>query len=339
MLFSTLLISIIIIIISAAVLSPPVSPITLTYAQTSSSSSSSLHDIDKGNSEGTNITNNNTEKVVILNFYDNPNSQFTNAKPILDKYNLKVSFFVVCNWLGSNSSSSSSSPSSNKRMTWQDISSLQKDGQDIESHTMNHRNLNELSNSELNYEVGQSKKCLSNHGINASVFAAPHGDEWKNATVIDAVSKYYNLALGGFSELMFLHCDGYKKESPKQTDCRTYFDNGTLTPVNRYSIREWSHNANDESLSFNDSKIFKKFIEEVNEQLYFKSGEKPLKINAIPIIGYHSIDNNKTKDSTDIDLFAEEMKYLYDNNFKVLTMSDLGFDKSNNYLYLKNVGQ
>ena len=318
---------------------PQISPIILTYAQTSlSSSSSSLHDIDKGNSENPNMTSNNNEKMVILNFYDNPNSQFTNAKPILDKYHLKVSFFVVCNWLGSNSSSSSTS--SNKRMTWQDISTLQKDGQDIESHTMSHRNLNNLTQSELNFEVGQSKKCLSNHGINASVFAAPHGDEWKNATVIDTVSKYYNLALGGFSELMFLHCDGYKKESPSQTDCRTYFVNGTLTPVNRYSIREWSHNANDISLSFNDSQIFNKFIEEANDQIHFnKYGEKTIEIKAIPIIDYHSIDNNKTKDSTDVDLFAEEMKYLHDNNFKVLTMSDLGFDKSNNYLYIKNVGQ
>ena len=140
--------------------------------------------------------------------------------------------FVVCNW----------TVFLDKRMSWQDIMSLQSENQDIESHTMSHHNLNNLSSSELTYEVGQSKKCLADHGIKASIFAPPHGNDWKNATVINTVSKYYDLATGGFSELMFLHCDGYKMYS-SQTDCRTYFDNGSLTFVNRYSIREWSHNA------------------------------------------------------------------------------------------------
>ena len=38
----------------------------------------------------------NTNEVVILNFYDDDISQFTNAKPILDKYGFKVTFFIVC---------------------------------------------------------------------------------------------------------------------------------------------------------------------------------------------------------------------------------------------------
>jgi peptidoglycan/xylan/chitin deacetylase (PgdA/CDA1 family) len=98
---------------------------------------------------------NDTNKVVVLNFYDNPKSQFTVVKPILDKYGFKASFFVVCNWAGS----------SDKRMSWQDIMSLQNENQDIESHTMSHRNLNNLSSSELTYEVAQSKKlsCRSWH--------------------------------------------------------------------------------------------------------------------------------------------------------------------------------
>jgi hypothetical protein len=58
--------------------------------------------------------------------------------------------------------------------------------------------------------------------------------------------------------------------------------------------------------------------------------------NVISIIGYHSIDNNnKTQDSTDVNLFAAEMKYLHDNGFKVLNMADLGYDKNSNYLYVK----
>ena len=91
--------------------------------------------------------------------------------------------------------------------------------------------------------------------------------------------------------IMFLHCDGYKKKS-SQPDCRTYFDNGTLTFVNRYSIREWSQNAVDNALSFNDSKVFEKFVQIINNQMnYNKNGV----ITGVPIIAYHGIDNNKTR--------------------------------------------
>jgi hypothetical protein len=89
---------------------------------------------------------------------------------------------------------------------------------------MTHRDLSKLSAAILNFEVAQPKKCLSGHDIsNVSIFATPHGDEWKNATIINEISKYYTLADNGFAPLMFLRCDGYKNQS-SQTDCRTYFD-------------------------------------------------------------------------------------------------------------------
>ena len=38
----------------------------------------------------------------------------------------------------------------------------------------------------------------------------------------------------------------------------------------------------------------------------------------------------------DVTLFDREMKYLYDNGFKVLTVNDLGYDTKNNFLYIKS---
>jgi hypothetical protein len=29
------------------------------------------------------------------------------------------------------------------------------------------------------------------------------------------------------------------------------------------------------------------------------------------------------------------MKYLFDNEFKVITMSDLGYDEENNFIYIR----
>jgi hypothetical protein len=261
-------------------------------------------------------------KVIIPTFGDTKKSQFTNAKPILDKYGFKGSFFVTCLWVGSSKS----------RLTWQDIAALKKDGQDIESKAMTHRRMTHLSPNDLNYEIAGSKKCLANHGINTTVIATTHGHERNNGTVINEIAKYYDLAVNGFGKLMFLHCNGYTKYS-SQTDCRTYFSNGTLTFANRYSIREWSHNDIDKANSYNDSKTFNLFVDEVNiQQKYNKAGGPVL---AVPIVGYHSIDNNKTRDSTSVSLFAQEMKYLHENGFRVLTVNDLGYDTKNNFLYTK----
>ena len=141
-----------------------------------------------------------------------------------------------------------------------------------------------------------------------------------------------NLVGRGNAAVMSLHCDGYTKHS-SQTDCRTYFDNGTLTFANRYSIREWSHTNIDQNFLFDNNKTFNAFVKEVSA--------KPSKynningtINAVPILSYHRIDNNRTVASTDVDEFAKEMKYLDDNGFTVLPISSLKYNETANYFYL-----
>ena len=199
---------------------------------------------------------------------------------------------------------------------------------------MTHKVLNKLSAADLDYQVGQSKQCLYDHlGVYPTVFSPPHGKGSKNATVIDTIAKYYDIAIGGFvTGPMFLHCDGWKQQ--QQNDCRTYSNNGTLNYANRYDIKERTHNALDTRYLHNDTQIFEKFVELVDSQTnYNKNGT----INAIPIIGYHDIDNKKTITSTDVNLFDAEMRYLHDNGFKVLTMSDIGYDENSNYLYIKGL--
>jgi hypothetical protein len=36
-----------------------------------------------------------------------------------------------------------------------------------------------------------------------------------------------------------------------------------------------------------------------------------------------------------VNLFDAEMRYLYDNGFKVITMSDLGYDENTKSMYIK----
>jgi peptidoglycan/xylan/chitin deacetylase (PgdA/CDA1 family) len=249
-------------------------------------------------------------------------------------------------------------------MDWQEIDALYKGGNDIESHTMNHRDLSKMSSQMLNYEIGQSKQCLLDHGINASIFAYPFAKGSDNSTVVNVVAKYYDLARTGFSPVSFLKCDGWKQNS-SQVDCRTYFDNGTLTFANRYSIRGWMHERivggnytsstnyhGSNNYGYNNDKIIKyyinyshdnyqtlsNFIKVVNSQENYNKGGR---INAIPIITYHNIVNDTVPYAknplitTDIGLFKEEMKYLHDNGFRVITLNNIGYDQSTKYLYIK----
>ena len=114
------------------------------------------------NSNSNSGSSSSTPKIVILDFYDNDIGQFTNGKPILDKYGFKGTFFVVCKWATSHNP---------VRMNWQEISQLYREGHDIESHTMTHKPLDGLSTSALDYEVGQSKQCIHDHiGFMPTVF-------------------------------------------------------------------------------------------------------------------------------------------------------------------------
>jgi hypothetical protein len=139
--------------------------------------------------------------------------------------------------------------------------------------------MTQLSPSDLNYEIAGSKKCLADHGINATVFATTHDNERNNGTVIDEIRKYYDLAVNGFGRLMPLHCTGYEDymiEYSNQTNCRTYFSNGTLNFVNRYSLREWSHNNIDQANSHDDLKTFEMFVQEVNIQDKYNKVNGPI---------------------------------------------------------------
>ena len=158
--------------------------------------------------------------------------------------------------------------------------------------------------------------------------------------MIDVLAKYYNLARGGESPLMFLHCNGYTNDT-SQTDCRTYDEKGRITFENRYNIRSGSHTAHISSNeSYDNSKMFQSFIEEVNSQDNYNNKDR--KINVIPVISYHNLTQNDVKYTSkvytaNIDLFSAEMKYLYDNRFKVLTMTDLGYDENSKSLYIKGI--
>ena len=278
---------------------------------------------DKTNG-GNNLTGN--DKVVMINFDDGYKSHFLYAKPILDKYGFKATFFIVCGKMETNP----------KWMTWQDITALKDDGMDIQSHTMTHAHLDSVSAEKLDYEIGYAKQCLADHGFDATIFAYPKNLGSDNDTVVNVVSKYYDLARSGTEPLFFLDCTGYKRYP--QTDCSTDSADGSLNYANRYDIKNASPYHFSGNINLNESQMFDKFVQLVNRQTAFNSNGS---INAIPIISYHNLTNsmedyNSMATTLTVSLFAQEMKYLHDNGFKVLLLNQLGYDTKHNAFYLKN---
>jgi peptidoglycan/xylan/chitin deacetylase (PgdA/CDA1 family) len=264
----------------------------------------------------------NNNKVVVLSFDDNRIGDFTYAKPILDKYGFKATFFVIC---GKTTDSGA--------MNWQDIAAMQKDGMDIESHTMTHAHLNTLNQNQLNFEIGGSKQCLASHGYNATIFAYPYNEGSNNPIVVNTVAKYYDMARSGTDPLMFLDCKGFTKHP--QTDCKTYTPDGKLTYANRYAIRSLSFDIIEIKDSFDNATMFSDFTKIVNSQNSFNQGGK---INAVPLITFHNVALTTNKPYyTNAGIFDKFMKYLHDNGFKVLTLKQIGYDTKTNMFYLNGI--
>ena len=252
-----------------------------------------------------------------MNFDDDWKGQITYALPILEKYGFKATFFVTCGCLTYHNSSFCNNAGGDQAMTWQDIALLSRLGYDIQSHGMSHKDLSTLSASNLEYEIGESKQCLLERNINSTVFATAYSSGEGNSTVIDMISKYYDIGRIGYAPLVYLN----------STD--------------RYSLPVSTDYEEQATYRDNNTKIFDIFVKTVNSQAQFNTNGT---INAIPIIVFHNVDYKNSSsnispdwlDSTiDVNLFDREMKYLHDNGFQVLTMSDLGYNQTSNKLYLK----
>ena len=86
------------------------------------------------------------------------------------------------------------------------------------------------------------------------IFAYPNSEGSDIPKVVNTVAKYYDLATNSKSALTFLHRDGStgstnRNNEEQQIDCRTHFNDGTLTHSNRYSINSWAHKHIEEGCS------------------------------------------------------------------------------------------
>lgn len=123
---------------------------------------------------------------VIITFDDGYEDNYLTAVPIMEKYGMKGTIFVIAGQVGQP-----------EYMTWEQLKVLQQKGTEIGSHTYSHVALNEISPTEQLAELGRSKQVLeTNLGQPVEFLAYPYG-QYDSATLAGVQQAGYTGACTG----------------------------------------------------------------------------------------------------------------------------------------------
>lgn len=104
------------------------------------------------------------------------------AADILSRYGVTGSFFLITEMVGERNPSRIARFCRERLhcpptpfLDWKDVDYLQQRGHDIGSHSHSHREMSRLGNAQLDDEVGLSKRILTEHCGDVSLFSWPYG--------------------------------------------------------------------------------------------------------------------------------------------------------------------
>jgi peptidoglycan/xylan/chitin deacetylase (PgdA/CDA1 family) len=111
-----------------------------------------------------------SSKYVVITFDDGFYDFFTNAFPILNKYNFSATVFLPTGFIHNERLSFKGK----ECMTWNEVRHLQSKGINFGSHTVTHPQLNNLSTKEIENEIKLSKNKIEDEtGIAVESFSYP----------------------------------------------------------------------------------------------------------------------------------------------------------------------
>lgn len=106
------------------------------------------------------------ENPVLITFDDGYEDNYLYAYPILQKYGFKATIFVISGYVGVQP----------HYITWQQAREMRDYGFNIESHTVSHRSMTDLTDEELKTELVESKKKIeAEMGHTVNFMAYPTG--------------------------------------------------------------------------------------------------------------------------------------------------------------------
>ena len=115
---------------------------------------------------------------VALTFDDGFRSFLSDALPLLEKYNLPATLFVVSGYCGRSNRWPGQSPRvpEFELLDWTELREVSARGISLGAHTVNHPRLPALSDAEAEAELGDSKAAIEDRvGTSVDAFAYPYG--------------------------------------------------------------------------------------------------------------------------------------------------------------------
>ncbi len=124
------------------------------------------------------------DKPVILTFDDGYDDNYTELFPLLQKYQIKATVFIIGNALGMS-----------HKMTAEQVAEMSKsDLITVQSHGYTHHDMDVMGEEELDYELGETWRVITRiTGKIPSVLCYPTGRY--SSKTIEVAKKYYNFAL------------------------------------------------------------------------------------------------------------------------------------------------
>ena len=105
------------------------------------------------------------QKSLVITFDDGWADNYTNVFPTLKEYSLTATIFVISGFIGKA-----------KYMDWHQLREMNAAGLSIQSHTVSHKPLAQLSKTEVEYELETSKKTIADAlGKEVDFLSLPHG--------------------------------------------------------------------------------------------------------------------------------------------------------------------
>ena len=118
------------------------------------------------------------EPIISVTFDDGWESIYSNALPLLQKYGVPTTQYILA-----------SEFNNQLYLSEKQITSMQEAGHEIASHTMTHENLTSISEADRRWELGESKKILSKKFGPIKDFASPLGAE--DEDTIESIKQFY----------------------------------------------------------------------------------------------------------------------------------------------------
>lgn len=145
----------------------------LAYLRDNGFTSISLHDLEQHLRGCRDLP----ARSVVLTYDDGYTDNYLYAYPLLAKYGLTATFFIITGMVGVPD-----------HMTWEQVKQLSTGGMEIGAHTVTHPDLAKLSQPRLDQELAASKKALEDAlGITVDTMSYPSGSY--SQTVVAAARK------------------------------------------------------------------------------------------------------------------------------------------------------